>query len=100
MARHYQCISADGHVETPPDPWVKYVPDQWKDRAPRSDSEVADRHDGRRELPGPTNVRRGARPQVFFTAASSRRPEREWNPGNAAGSGMRAQATSRAARSS
>ena len=35
MARHYQVISADGHVETPPDPWVKYVPDKWKDRAPR-----------------------------------------------------------------
>lgn len=35
MARHYQCISADGHVETPPDPWVKYVPEKWKDRAPR-----------------------------------------------------------------
>ncbi|HEX7096535.1 MAG TPA: amidohydrolase family protein [Acidimicrobiales bacterium] len=35
MARHYRCISADGHVETPPDPWVKYVPEKWKDRAPR-----------------------------------------------------------------
>ena len=35
MARSYQCISADGHVETPPDPWVKYVPEKWRDRAPR-----------------------------------------------------------------
>ena len=35
MARYYQVISADGHVETPPDPWIKYVPEQWKDRAPR-----------------------------------------------------------------
>ena len=35
MARYYQVISADGHVETPPDPWVKYVPEKWKDRAPR-----------------------------------------------------------------
>jgi predicted TIM-barrel fold metal-dependent hydrolase len=35
MTRYYQCISADGHVETPPDPWVKYVPEKWKDRAPR-----------------------------------------------------------------
>jgi predicted TIM-barrel fold metal-dependent hydrolase len=35
MARYYRCISADGHVETPPDPWVKYVPAKWKDRAPR-----------------------------------------------------------------
>ena len=33
--RHYQVISADGHVETPPDPWVRYVPEKWKDRAPR-----------------------------------------------------------------
>jgi predicted TIM-barrel fold metal-dependent hydrolase len=35
MARYLQVISADGHVETPPDPWVKYVPEKWKDRAPR-----------------------------------------------------------------
>ena len=35
MARHYELISADGHVETPPDPWVRYVPEKWKDRAPR-----------------------------------------------------------------
>lgn len=34
MGRKYQVISADGHVETPP-VWVKYVPDQWKERAPR-----------------------------------------------------------------
>ena len=35
MTRKYRIISADGHVETPPDPWVKYVPEKWKDRAPR-----------------------------------------------------------------
>jgi uncharacterized protein len=35
MTRYYQVISGDGHVETPPDPWVKYVPEKWKDRAPR-----------------------------------------------------------------
>lgn len=35
MARKYQVISADGHVETPPDSWSKYVPDQWRERAPR-----------------------------------------------------------------
>ena len=35
MARKYQVISADGHVETPPDGWHKYVPAKWKDRAPR-----------------------------------------------------------------
>ena len=35
MARHYQVISADGHIETPPDVWVKYVPEQYRNRAPR-----------------------------------------------------------------
>jgi predicted TIM-barrel fold metal-dependent hydrolase len=35
MARKYQIISGDGHVETPPDGWRKYVPEQWRDRAPR-----------------------------------------------------------------
>ena len=35
MARMYKVISADGHVETPPDVWVKYVPEKWKERAPR-----------------------------------------------------------------
>lgn len=35
MARNYQVISADGHVEIPPDRWVKYVPATWRDRAPR-----------------------------------------------------------------
>src|SRR5689334_14489672 len=35
MTRRYQVISADGHVETPPDPWIKHVPAKWKDRALR-----------------------------------------------------------------
>jgi predicted TIM-barrel fold metal-dependent hydrolase len=35
VARTYQVISADGHVETPPDGWRKYVPEKWIDRAPR-----------------------------------------------------------------
>jgi len=35
MARHYQVISGDGHIETPPDVWVKYVPEEYRDRAPR-----------------------------------------------------------------
>lgn len=34
MARYYQTISGDGHVETPPF-WNKYVPEKWADRAPR-----------------------------------------------------------------
>lgn len=33
--RHYRIISADGHIETPPDAWVKYVPEKWRGRAPR-----------------------------------------------------------------
>jgi len=35
MGRKYQVISGDGHVETPPDGWLEYVPDQYRDRAPR-----------------------------------------------------------------
>ena len=33
--RFYKVISGDGHVETPPETWVKYVPERWRDRAPR-----------------------------------------------------------------
>jgi len=35
MARRYQVISGDGHVETPPEGWLAYVPDRFRDRAPR-----------------------------------------------------------------
>ena len=35
MGRKYQVISGDGHVETPPEAFVKYVPKQWVDRAPK-----------------------------------------------------------------
>jgi predicted TIM-barrel fold metal-dependent hydrolase len=35
VARTYEIISADGHLEIPSDPWVKYVPERYKDRAPR-----------------------------------------------------------------
>ncbi len=35
MGRKYQVISGDGHVETPPDVWIKYVPEKWHDRAPK-----------------------------------------------------------------
>ena len=35
MGRKYQIISGDGHVETPPEVFVKYIPAKWKDRAPR-----------------------------------------------------------------
>ena len=34
MGRKYQVISGDGHLETPPD-FVKFVPEKFKDRAPR-----------------------------------------------------------------
>jgi predicted TIM-barrel fold metal-dependent hydrolase len=34
-ARHYQVISCDGHLEIPPDAWVRHVPDEHRDRAPR-----------------------------------------------------------------
>lgn len=35
MARYYQVMSADGHVETPPESWVRYVPQKHQRRAPR-----------------------------------------------------------------
>ncbi len=35
MPRKYQVISADGHLETPPDASVKHVPEKHRDRAPR-----------------------------------------------------------------
>ena len=34
MGRKYQVISGDGHLETPPD-FVAYLPEKYKDRAPR-----------------------------------------------------------------
>ena len=34
MGRKYHIISGDGHLETPPD-FVKFVPEKFKDRAPR-----------------------------------------------------------------
>ena len=35
MGRKYQVISGDGHVETPPESWVKYMPEEHRERAPR-----------------------------------------------------------------
>ena len=35
MGRKYRIISSDGHVETPPEPWVRYVAEKYRDRAPR-----------------------------------------------------------------
>jgi predicted TIM-barrel fold metal-dependent hydrolase len=35
MGRKYKVISGDGHVETPPESWVKYMPEEHRDRAPR-----------------------------------------------------------------
>jgi predicted TIM-barrel fold metal-dependent hydrolase len=35
MSRKYQVISGDGHLEIPPEPWLKHVPEQYRDRAPR-----------------------------------------------------------------
>ena len=35
VARGYRIISGDGHVETPPSGWVEYVPEKYRDRAPR-----------------------------------------------------------------
>ena len=35
MPRTYQVISGDGHIETPPDGWVRRIPARHRDRAPR-----------------------------------------------------------------
>ena len=35
MPRTYQVISADCHLEVPPDDFVGYVPERFRDRAPR-----------------------------------------------------------------
>ena len=35
MPRTYRVISGDGHIETPPEGWVRHVPAKYRDRAPR-----------------------------------------------------------------
>jgi predicted TIM-barrel fold metal-dependent hydrolase len=35
MRRTYQVISADGHLEIPPDPWMRHLPSAYRDLAPR-----------------------------------------------------------------
>jgi uncharacterized protein len=35
MNRTYQVISGDGHLEIPPDPWIRHVPEEFRERAPR-----------------------------------------------------------------
>ena len=35
MGRKYQVISGDGHVETPPEWWLHYLPEEHHERAPR-----------------------------------------------------------------
>lgn len=35
MPRRYAVISADGHLEIPPDPWMGHLPERYKELAPR-----------------------------------------------------------------
>jgi predicted TIM-barrel fold metal-dependent hydrolase len=35
MGRKYKVISGDGHIETPPESWLKYLPAEHHERAPR-----------------------------------------------------------------
>jgi len=35
MPRRYNVISADGHLETPPDAWLRHVPGTYRELAPR-----------------------------------------------------------------
>ncbi|MGH2468017.1 MAG: amidohydrolase family protein, partial [Candidatus Limnocylindrales bacterium] len=34
-SRHYEVISCDGHLEIPPDGWMRHVPAEHRERAPR-----------------------------------------------------------------
>src|ERR1700737_4829180 len=36
MARKYGLMSADGHLEVPPERWVHRVPEKYRERAPRT----------------------------------------------------------------
>lgn len=36
MARSYQCISGDSHLDIRPERWTPRVPKRWRDRAPRT----------------------------------------------------------------
>src|SRR5205823_11096185 len=36
MARQYNLMLADGHLEVPPERWVHRVPEKYRDRAPRT----------------------------------------------------------------
>lgn len=35
MGRKYRVISADGHVETPPESWIQYLPEEFRPHAPQ-----------------------------------------------------------------
>src|SRR5262245_59606021 len=35
VRRKYQVISADGHLEIPPDPWIRHLPSEYRELAPR-----------------------------------------------------------------
>jgi predicted TIM-barrel fold metal-dependent hydrolase len=35
MGRKYQVISADGHVETPPESWIRHLPEEFRPHAPQ-----------------------------------------------------------------
>jgi predicted TIM-barrel fold metal-dependent hydrolase len=88
MTRHYRVISADGHVETPPDPWVRHVPERWRDRAPRlvpgPDGGEAWVVEGRPLLPNGQNVT--GRGPVRFAGASYYRAD--GSPIEGAGDGV------------
>ena len=36
MARTYRLMSSDGHLDVPPERWSQRVPQQYRDRAPRT----------------------------------------------------------------
>src|SRR5262252_8014298 len=36
MARRYNLMSSDGHLEVPPERWIHRVPEKYRDRAPHT----------------------------------------------------------------
>ena len=36
MARQYNLMSSDGHLEVPPERWVHRVPEKYRNRAPHT----------------------------------------------------------------
>lgn len=83
MTRHYQIISSDGHIESPPEVMLKYVPEKWHSRAPRliplPEGGEGWLVEGRPMLPNGQNIAAGGPPiklsgGTYFNADGSAAP--------------------------